>query len=355
MHSYSKFILNKSNNFSLIRHIAALFVLISHSYDLLGKSGEEPLSILSNNFFSFSRIGLIVFFFISGFLVTQSLVTSKNIVHFLWKRILRIYPALIILIILTVFVLGTLFTTFPLSVYFASSQTWQYFVGGISLIKLRFYLPGVFNGEGVNGSLWSLPIEFRLYLMLVLVYFIAGFKRDILISLVIILIVFLFFVGVQKYLSVPKWLGIYIYWGLYFFTGSLVYFLKNKIKLNFLIFFCFVIFYFFPGKLAILGRLSELLIICYGCLLVGFRIPSFKSLFFSENDYSYSIYIYAYPIQQAIIYVSGRDNISPVCLMFLTIIILIPFCWMSWNYIEKPALRMKDIFLKKSDSIPKRL
>lgn len=344
-------IAGRSNNFTLLRHIAALFVIISHSYDLLNVPDEEVLSVLTNGRLSFSRVGLIIFFFLSGFLVTQSLVTSKNIVHFLWKRILRIYPALIILIVLIVFVLGTLFTTLPLSVYFSSSQTWQYFVGGISLIKLRFYLPGVFNGEGVNGSLWSLPVEFRLYLMLVLLYSIACFKRNMLILLVTVLLVFLFFIGVQTYLPVSKWFNVYIHWGLYFFTGSLVYFLKSKIKLNSLIFCCFVIFYFFPEKPAVLGRLSELLMICYGCLLVGFRIPSFKSFFFSENDYSYSIYIYAYPIQQAIIYVSGRDNISPVYLMFLTIIILIPFCWMSWNYIEKPALKMKDIFLKQSPTI----
>ncbi|MFT3946898.1 MAG: acyltransferase family protein [Agriterribacter sp.] len=283
----------------------------------------------------------------SGLLVTQSLMASENIKHFLWKRILRIYPALIILIFVTVFIYGPVFTTIPLINYFTSSQTWQYFIGGISLIKLRFSLPGVFNGEGVNGSLWSLPVEFRLYLLLALLYIIAWFNRNILLFLVVILLTLLFFIGFQKYLSIPKWFDIYIYWGLYFFAGSLTCLLKDKIKLSILIFICFLILYFFSVKEGVLIRLSELFVICYGCLLLGFQAPSIKSPFFSENDYSYSAYIYAYPIQQAIIHVTGIENISPSGLMFFTIILLVPFCWMSWNFIEKPLLSKKDFFVKK--------
>lgn len=346
MNAYSTAILNKSNNFTLLRHLAALFVVISHSYDLLSKSNEEPLSYLSNSLISFSRIGLIIFFFLSGFLVTHSLTTSSGLVHFLWKRIIRIYPALVILIFITVFIFGPVFTSVPLKEYFLSTQTWQYFIGGVSLIKLKFYLPGVFNGGGVNGSLWSLPVEFRLYLSLALLYIIAWFNRNALLFLVIILVTIFFFTGIQKYISVPKWFDIYIYWGLYFFTGALTYFLKDKIKLNILIFICLLLFCFFSVNTGVLVRLSELLVICYGCLLASFQIPPFKKKFFSENDYSYSIYIYAHPIQQGIIYVFGAENLSPPGLIFFTIIILIPFCWMSWNFIEKPVLRNKNLFVR---------
>ncbi|MCC6288067.1 MAG: acyltransferase [Chitinophagaceae bacterium] len=336
-----------SNNFTLLRHVAALFVIISHSYDLLGRSGEEKLSMLTNGTLSFSRIGLIVFFFLSGLLVTQSLMTSESLIHFIWKRILRIYPALIILILITVFIGGPVFTTMPLINYFSSFQTWQYFIGGVSLIRLKFFLPAVFNEHGVNGSLWSLPVEFRLYVLLALLYLAAFYKRNHLLILIAIVIVFAFGFSTGLFFSLPKWFNVYTFWGLYFFAGSLVYFVKHKISLSYWFFIFFFLFWIFTKEIEVLGRISQLLMICYGCLLVGYKLPNFNVSFFSKNDYSYSLYIYAFPIQQSIIYIYGVQHISPILLTILSLVLLAPFCLLSWNLVEKPFLGLKDIFIKK--------
>ena len=345
---YATEILNKPNNFTLLRHIAALFVLVSHSYELLGVGSREPLVRLTNGLISFSHIGLVMFFFISGFFVTKSLLDSNNIIHFLWKRILRIYPALFPLIFITVFVLGTLFTILPLKEYFLNEQTWQYFIGGVTLIRLRFYLPGVFNGEGVNGSLWSLPVEFRLYLLLALLFAVTFFRRKLLSIFVIAMFIFFFLFVNQEYISVPKWFDVYIYWGVYFFAGASVFFLKERIKLNILIFAALLVLWFFCSNIQGLNMLTELIVICYACLLVGLKMQPIKKLFFNQNDYSYSIYIYAYPIQQSIIFLLNH-RISPVSLCLFTLAVLVPFCWISWRLIEQPALKMKNVFLRKVD------
>jgi peptidoglycan/LPS O-acetylase OafA/YrhL len=335
-----------ANNFTLLRLLAALFVLLSHSYGLLGKNNEEFLLSVTNNQISFSHIGLAIFFFLSGFLVTQSLLFSSGIKHFLWKRLLRIYPALITLILLTVFMLGPLFTNNSIKSYFHNAQTWQYLIGGVSLIKLRFHLPGVFNENGVNGSLWSLPIEFRLYLLLTSLYILGSFKRKLFVPFVVVLAICLLVTSSNMLFTIPKWIEVYLLWGTFFFTGGIVYFFKSKIKLSYLLFLLFLLCWLFLKKIPILNTAIEVVVIGYGILLAGYKFPPFKTSFFAHNDYSYSLYIYAYPIQQAAIYIIGASLLSPLLLFFFTILFVFPLCFFSWNFIEKPCLKKKNIYLK---------
>ncbi len=332
-----------SNNITLLRHFAAVFVLISHSFDLLNRSAEEPLRLLTGGTTSLSRVGLIFFFFISGLLITQSLYTSASIKHFLWKRILRIYPALIILIFLTVFILGPVFTEVSTDAYFKKSQTWEYFFGGISLVRLRFFLPGVFDVHGVNGSLWSLPVEFRFYIVLA-VFFITGILKKIRLYL-LFPVLFVFVYLVSPYFntsSVLVYLAPYISWGGYFFLGSFVFFIRDKIKMDIKILLVLLILWYFTRDIIILGKAGELIAFSYLTLFLGYSTPVLGKTFFSKNDFSYSIYIYAFPVQCIILHYAA-DHIFPIELSVLTIIILIPFCLFSWNYIEKPALKWKNL------------
>lgn len=339
----SVFISKTSNNITLLRHAAAIFVIISHSFDLLHEAEYEPLSRLSAYTISFSRLGLIFFFFMSGFLTTQSLLESGNIKKYLIKRILRIYPALLVLILLTVFVLGPIFTTLPLSEYFSRSQTWEYLFGG-SLIRLRFSLPGVFNDFAVNGSLWSLPIEFRFYLFLPLLLVIGVFKKRIyfLFFLALLLCLYLSF-PFLKHTPFKQYFLPYINWTIFFFSGSFVFFIKDKLLLNFRIFVVLLLTWFCVKQFIIVGRLTELLCFTYLVLLIGFKAPLVLKNYFKDNDFSYSLYIYAFPIQKIIIEMFDF-KLTPLLLIFLSLIVLIPFCFMSWNYVEKPFLKLKPKF-----------
>ncbi|HRN55294.1 MAG TPA: acyltransferase [Agriterribacter sp.] len=332
-----------SNNITLLRHFAAVFVLINHSYDLLNRSAEEPVSVLTGGAISLSRIGLIFFFFISGLLITQSVYTSAGIKHFLWKRVLRIYPALIVLICLTVFILGPVFTDIPVSAYFTKSQTWEYFFGGISLIRLRFFLPGVFDEHGVNGSLWSLPVEFRFYIVLALFFITGVLKKK---KWYVFFPGFFFFI----YLAFPffsinsvwVYLAPYISWAAFFFWGSFVFFIRDKIKMDIKILLALLILWYFTRDIMIVGKAGELIAFSYLTLFLSYGTPVLGKTFFSKNDFSYSIYIYAFPVQQVLLH-TWPDTLAPSGLMVLTLVILIPFCWFSWHCIEKPALRLKNV------------
>lgn len=331
-----------ANNITLLRHFAAFFVLISHSFDLTGNLNDEFLRKISGQSISFSRIGLIIFFFISGFLITQSLVTTAGIKQFIWKRFLRIYPALIVLMLLTVFILGPLLTELPVKEYFAARQTWEYLFG-TSLIRLRFLLPGVFHGEGVNGSLWTLPVEFRLYLLLALLSLIGFIKKRFLyFGFIFLFIVFaILVIPLHSPGDLLSYLTPYLSWGIYFLTGSFVFFIKDKIILDYKILIAFFIFWIVTKNMEMLNIISELICFSYFTLYMSFKTPVVFPDFFKENDFSYSMYLYAYPLQQIIIFENG--SISPFKLMLLTLLGLIPLCWASWNLVEKPSLKLKRL------------
>ena len=110
---------------------------------------------------------MVIFFSISGYLITASWNRKRDPFSYLIARALRIFPGLVLLVLVTVFVLGPLMTTSSTGEYFDLPRTWSY----LSNIWLRpqYDLPGVFIDipypNAVNGSLWTLPAEFFCYLV----------------------------------------------------------------------------------------------------------------------------------------------------------------------------------------------
>ena len=163
----SKYTTSRDNNFNLIRFVAAVLVLYSHSYPL--SRGPESVDHLASFIgMTWGTIAVDVFFVTSGFLITYSFFSRKNIIAFIWARILRIYPALIVAVIFCVFVVGLFFTTNTVSEYLFDPQTLKFFRRNITLFSgVKYELPGVFANNpylhAVNGSLWTLPYEIKMY------------------------------------------------------------------------------------------------------------------------------------------------------------------------------------------------
>ncbi len=165
----SEYARSRDNNFTLLRLLAAFTVVLAHSWSALGVDGRD---------FAYDYVGreiaemaLDMLFVTSGFLVTASLFNRGDLTHFLWARALRLFPAIWLMVPLTVFVLAPALTTMPVKDYLTSPTTWEYvrktgtIVGGV-----RWSLPGVFDTLPLkgqfNGSLWTLPIEARMYIYL---------------------------------------------------------------------------------------------------------------------------------------------------------------------------------------------
>ena len=167
-----------SNNYDFLRIFAALCIIFYHSFALLARDNEDPLNQITNGRVDFSLIGLSIFFCISGYLIAKSAVKSATPVNYLWKRFLRIQPLLIVLSFFTIFFIGPIFTKIPLSEYFLNGNTYAYFRNVMPLFGIQFTLPGVFTelyDKGVNGSLWTLIVEERLYLLMTIVFL---YKKD---------------------------------------------------------------------------------------------------------------------------------------------------------------------------------
>src|SRR5262249_40258257 len=158
------------DNFNLLRILAALAVLVSHAYPIaLGPGTPEPLArVLGINL---GEVAVLMFFAISGYFIFQSFYNKRSIFEFVFARILRIYPALLAALVLSVFVLGPLFTNLTLVAYFSDPQTLLYIPRNLRLWPMQYGLPGVFEDHGypaVNGSLWTLAFEVACYALVVI-------------------------------------------------------------------------------------------------------------------------------------------------------------------------------------------
>lgn len=337
------------NNFTVLRLVAALLVVVSHSYFLTGNQAHEPMFVLTNKRFLLSDIGLYIFFFTSGYLVTNSLTKSKSILHFLYKRCLRIYPALIIVVLITVFLIAPIVTRLSLYNYFHNKQTWAYLLT-ISGLKIKFFLPSVFDStqfydKGVNGSLWSIGLEIKLYLSLCIFEILNTKKTKRFYSITSATIVIACFIGIitnMIYLNnsysdkIIRLIAI-------FFVGSLLQttivkttILKMVLGISAILFLLRTII-----KLPLDFGIEAIIIVSLGTIFFALQKRFVLPL---KTDISYGIYIYAFIVQQVLFQYSGF-TITPLVNIILTLVITIPIAWLSWQFIEKPALDLKTKFL----------
>ena len=111
------------------------------------------------------------FFVTSGFLVTSSLLRTKSIASFVRSRCLRIFPGLLVMLTLTVFGIGLLFTNSSVRVFLLDERVYAYLLKNATLVLgIKDRLPGVFESNpyraSINGSLWTMPYEIRMYVLL---------------------------------------------------------------------------------------------------------------------------------------------------------------------------------------------
>lgn len=343
-------ILQQKNSFHFIRFIAASLIIVAHSSVLLKNNPEfDPVRGATLGFLAshdLSSFALTAFFFLSGFLITESYLRSKNILHYLIKRFLRIFPALIVVIFLTVFILGPIFTEFGLYDYFLSPFTRSYLLN-ITLLRMQFDLPGVFINNiyprAINGSLWSLPVEFLCYLLLPL-FFLKINRIDKSIGLGLILAFILFITGhfnttgiVILSISIGQALPMIFY----FVMGMFYNLNKDKIKLDIRLVIFSVLLMLFTKNTTSYDIVFKF---AYPYVLMWLSSNNIQILnkFEKMGDFSYGIYIYAFPVQQTLIYLFGSE-MHYIFFTLLTFVITFSFAVMSWFFVEKPAMNLKKL------------
>jgi peptidoglycan/LPS O-acetylase OafA/YrhL len=345
--------IRSSNNFDFLRLVAAILVIITHSYTLIGSEDVDFLSKLTSNSIQFSHLGVATFFIISGYLITQSCTTSASWKSYFWKRILRLLPGLFSVLLVCLFILGPIFSILSIKDYFSREETAKFLLSGFIYFQ-NYSLPGLFENnpvKSVNGSLWTLSYEFTLYICVFIANILGLLKKR-----KILLLMWLFFLGIRIFLgnrffwysySSPFILGLNIQyffeWSFYFLSGMLFFLYRDKKKIDIGIIigllFAYIIFAFWK-QTEVLNILNYLLI---PFLIMYFSfISSPVSRISKYGDFSFGIYIYAFPVQQTLIYYLG-NNISVISLILLSILFTVPFAILSWHFIEKKALTLKHI------------
>lgn len=341
-------ITRNANNFDFIKILFAWLVIVSHSYVLLGNQGCDWLCEATHHYINFSYFGVKGFITISGYLIFKSLHRSPNVIDYLWKRVLRIYPALTIVLLLSVGLAYLIYQ--PTNPYFNfNKEAFAYVYNNLSLYHNQWRIHGVFDSlpnTAINGSLWTMGFEFFFYLILLLIYPIR--KYPVLIQVILLCTIILLFIGNVYFIKalsvVPFRLRVDFIFelGLFFMIGAFF----GSVNWNLIP---------FQKQLAILAAIASLGILyfqpnpiwlCftwpYLVLYIGQQSSSFSNWIHANfEDPSYGIYLYAFPVQQSIIYFFQP---SVTVLLWTSTFIAFGLGIASWKWIEKKTLQFKDLF-----------
>jgi len=334
----------RDNNLNLLRIVAATLVLVTHAYGLTGNGGIEPL--YANFGVSFGSWAVDVFFVISGFLVGKSWDRRKSVRNFLWARALRIFPALWACTIFSVFLVGFWFTTLPAWEYLFHVDTLKFIAENSTILPVGVFttLPGVFSDHqlnSVNLSLWTLPFELKMYLMLLALGWSKYlYKRALLICLVSLsLVVFAWSVAIgQPETAIAE----YCRFVFCFFSGTFLFLHRENIVLHrgaaclliVALALCLLLPHL-PWRLIALTAATP-----YLTIFVAFIPSRLLRAYNAVGDYSYGVYIYAGPVQQSVLAIAGGKMayMENLAWSFCITLILAMF---SWHLIENRALRLK--------------
>lgn len=342
------------NNFRIIRHVAASAVIFSHAFvlvDGVDNLVNEPLEGLTG--VSFAELAVNIFFVASGYLVTQSILSRGSLVTYLISRGLRIYPALIAVVFLTALVLGPLVTSLSISEYFTTKSVYAYIFYDASALqpfKMRFELPGVFTTNpypnAVNASLWTLPWEIWMYLVLAGL-FVLRLLRGAWLMVFWLLVMACHAAAMFDIIELGVHGEIALRFLAYFFSGALFYKYQKLLPLTLsrqiAMTAIFTVFTFGVQNATLLP-----LFVAHTTLFLAFYRPIVVRRLSKGADISYGIYLYAYPVQQALVMFLGPHD--PYLNTLLSFIITAPLAALSWYYVEKPALALKPILIDRVET-----
>lgn len=340
----------RENNLDFIRLVMASLVILTHSFDVfIPSSLPEPVTFVTRGQITAGAFAVGVFFLISGYLVTASWKSSRSVLEFFKKRVLRVYPGFLVACVLSLFVIGPL----------GARDVGEYY-SGISIVRFlrdamlleMIEMPEAFVAPfTVNGSIWMIQIEFLCYVLLGLLG-IARLLNPIVVGLGVLGAWFL--MGVPSFPelfgSLPGYgtitfMNSHFRFANYFFIGSLAYLMRERIPYRSSLAVIALVAFIF-GAATKSGLLFFPLAMAYLTAFVGF-FPGLPIADFAKKrgDLSYGIYLYGWPVQFALAMLLGREQ-NPYWFSLLSLPFAALCAVFSWRLVEHPALRLKGRLLR---------
>jgi peptidoglycan/LPS O-acetylase OafA/YrhL len=331
--------------FDTLRLALALSIFCSHSY--FASQGDNG-SLWGTPLRPLLMALVPMFFGLSGFLVTGSALRAPSLQVFLSFRILRILPALVTEVTLSALILGPLLTAVSWHDYFINREFIEYF--GNIIGKIRFVLPGMFLDNPmpgiVNINLWTLKPEFICYVIMAALILTGLVRKGQGVALSIVaLLVGSAIINYSHNISESSNGGANPYIPyvavMYFMLGVAAFHLRDYVPVD--------------RKLFVLSAIEAYVLMLHPGYAFAAAIPTMYCMLYigmqrfprtrlvESGDYSYGIYLYGFPIQQALVHLFPIFRESWPLLFLVGAPLTFAFAAISWHFIEKPTLALKRL------------
>ena len=338
---------NRPSGFDYMRVVLALSVICWHSllisYGDAGTNGPwgralEPFALLI----------VPMFFALSGFLVAGSMERSRSLFGFVGLRVFRIMPALAVEVLLSALILGPVLTTLPLGAYFADPEFHRYFWNILG--DIHYLLPGLFKSNPVdlvNGQLWTVPYELVCYVLLS-VLMVTGIVRRRGLLLGFLGLYYLGQLANTLFRNQTEFQGA----GgssivMAFVTGVLFFRYRERIPWSRTLFVAALVLSLALPLFVPKGMRFAAVPICYITVYLGLLNPPRNRLVLS-GDYSYGLYLYGFPVQQAV-YSASPALHTWYANLLLSVPVTALVAAGSWWLVEYPVLRRRALLNRMED------
>ncbi|WP_020667288.1 acyltransferase family protein [Amycolatopsis nigrescens] len=329
--------------FGWLRLAGAALVILDHSAALTRNTHEGD----EGNAFPLGRLVLLAIFAMSGYQISGSWDRDPCWWRFAARRLLRLLPPLLVLLLITVLVLGPLLTTWSLGDYLTSRDTWQYLVGTFVLFLLQHVLPGVFEDNpypaAVNGSLWTLPMEVVGYLIVLTIGLLVALGVARLVVLLPLLAGLMVLDGafVLKTLAPVAWMsvvvGSLVAYMVAYVLGMVLYALRDRLPFSPLaaaaLLILWLALYWTPARYFMMPAVAA-----YGAIAMARNWPAKWVVGRRWMAGSYGMYLWGFLVQQLIVAAGVRD---PWLLTACAVPVAYLCGVLSWVLVEEPTQRWR--------------
>jgi peptidoglycan/LPS O-acetylase OafA/YrhL len=323
---------DRRNNFDAVRLVAAITVVVGHSWPLTGV--EHPPTIAGIKVYA---LAVYVFFSVSGYLIAQSWSRGPAVISFLANRALRIFPALVLVILVTTFAIGPLVSSTGPVGYFTSPETYHY-LANLTLSAV-YELPGVFEGNptsAVNGALWTLGPEFVCYLSVLAVGIVLAKRRMLGAGVVTLVLLCLGLLSIDPLRSIAVA-------AVFFGCGCLIALASRGRWLRLT-----PVVVAMPVWLVAASIFPSIrvelawLVVPYSVIAIGQRSTPLVRRAGRFGDFSYGMYLWGFPIQQLV--VAGLPGIPLFANVAIVVAVTAIAAMISWHLVENRFLLLKARF-----------
>ncbi|WP_108396092.1 acyltransferase family protein [Devosia submarina] len=335
---------DRNNSFNAVRLLAAAAVFVSHAF-LIVPAGthHQPLD---NMAFDLGQLAVNVFFFLSGLMLSRSFALKPHLGSFIIARILRIFPGLLVCGALIAWVIAPFSTSLSLGEYFTNPATWIY-----PLLMPVFFsqtdLPGAFlfgmEPGQVNIPLWTIKYELIAYLAFLGIPLLKVFGSRAAMAALVFLFGTLVVIGYQTHAFDASFAGSLIRFGFCFALGMLAFTCRDRIVLSWPIALCGIVLAFWLSPTP-LGQVASIIAFAYAAATLGATSIPGLTRATRHTDLSYGIYLYSFPIQQALLARFGTTLPLAILMSLAAAAVTVCFAYLSWHWVERPALSLKRYF-----------